>query len=151
MQEVTDKKLLNQCARTRARQWVVQALYQWLVSPSPVEDIIDEFINQRPGRGKTDTDYFKKLFIGTVKYKDTLNQQLGTFLDRRINDLDPVTQAILLLGMRELNAHADVPYRVVLDEAIDLAKKFGAEQSHKYINGVLDKAVKINRATEKTS
>lgn len=144
----TQAKPFKRYARIKARRSAVQALYQWLIADTPIEDIINEFINERAELKKSDIDYFKDILSGVVKDNEMLQQQLVPLLDRNIKDIDPIEKAILMIGCYELTVYPDLPYRVVLDEAINLAKMFGAEQSYKYINGVLDKAAQINRAAE---
>ena len=142
------KKLFSRHARIRARRSAVQALYQWEMSDAPIQDVINEFVNERSELKKADTDYFKEILLGTVKESKNLDEQLRPLLDRALDDLDPVEKAILLIGLYELTFHPELPCRVVLNEAVDLAKMFGAEQSHKYINGVLDKAAQKIRTAE---
>lgn len=148
---VTEKKSFSKHARIRARRSAVQALYQWGMSDAPIQDVINEFVNERSELKKADTDYFKEILRGTVKESENLDKQLIPLLDRKLDDLDPVEKAILLIGLYELTFHPELPCRVVLNEAIDLAKMFGAEQSHKYINGVLDKAAQKVRTAEMKS
>jgi transcription antitermination protein NusB len=150
-QNPTKKKSFSRHARVRARRSAVQALYQWGMSEVPIQDVINEFVNERSELKKADTDYFKELLRGTAKESKNLDKQLIPLLDRELDDLDPVEKAILQIGIYELTFHSELPYRVVLNEAVDLAKMFGAEQSHKYINGVLDKAAKIIRTIEMKS
>ncbi len=149
--ETTKKKSFSRHARVRARRSAVQALYQWAMSAVPMQDVINEFVNERTELKKADTDYFKEILHGTAKESENLDKQLIPLLDRALDDLDPVEKAILQIGIYELTFHPELPYRVVLNEAIDLAKMFGAEQSHKYINGVLDKAAQEIRKAEMKS
>ncbi len=146
--EAVGKKPFSRHARMRARRSAVQALYQWRMSNMSMQDIINEFVNERSELKKADTDYFKEILLGIVKENEKLDKQLAPLLDRALDDLDPVEKAILLIGLYELKFHPELACRIVLNEAIDLAKIFGAEQSHKYINGVLDKAAKKIRAVE---
>jgi len=118
------------------------------MSDAPIQDILNEFVNERLELKKADTDYFKEVLLGTVKECKNLDEQLMPLLDRSLDDLDPVEKAILRIGLYELTFHPELPCRVVLNEAVDLAKMFGAEQSHKYINGVLDKAAQKIRTAE---
>ena len=143
-----EKKSFSKHARIRARRSAVQALYQWSMSDAPIQDVINEFVNERSELKKADTDYFKEILLGSVKESKNLDEQLMPLLDRDMDDLDPVEKAILLIGLYELTFHPELPCRVVLNEAVDLEKMFGAEQSHKYINGVLDKAAQKIRTTE---
>ena len=142
------KKSFSRHARIRARRSAVQALYQLAMSDIPIQDVINEFVSERSELKKADTDYFKEILSGTAKEGVNLDKLLAPLLDRTIDDLDPIEKAILHIGLYELTFHPELPYRVVLNEAVDLAKMFGAEQSHKYINGVLDKAAQKIRTAE---
>ncbi len=149
--ETSAKKSFSRHARVRARRSAVQALYQWAMSAAPIQDVINEFVNECSELKKADTNYFKEILLGTAKESENLDKQLIPLLDRELNNLDPVEKAILQIGIYELTFHPELPYRVVLNEAVDLAKMFGADQSHKYINGVLDKAAKKIRIVEMKS
>ena len=135
-------------ARVRARRSVVQALYQWSMSGSSMRDIIREFELDRTELNKADVDYFRDILKGIDKHQEALNACLEPLLDRPLAELDPVERAILYLGVYELQHNLEIPYRVVVNEAIELAKMFGAEQSHKYVNGILDKAARQLRTVE---
>lgn len=149
--EISTKKSFSRHARVRARRSAVQALYQWAMSAMPIQDIINEFINERTELKKADTDYFKEILRGATRESENLDKQLIPLLDRTLDELDPVEKAILQIGLYELTFHPELPYKVVLNEAVDLAKMFGAEQSYKYINGVLDKAAQKIRKAEMKS
>lgn len=148
--ETATRKSFSKHARVRARRSAVQALYQWAMSAEPIQDVINEFVNERTEL-KADTDYFKEILHGTAKESENLDKQLIPLLDRTLDELDPVEKAILQIGVYELTFHPELPYRVVLNEAVDLAKMFGADQSYKYINGVLDKAAQEIRKVEMKS
>lgn len=148
VKDIPVKKSFSKYARIRARRSAVQALYQWNMSKVPIQDVINEFVDERSELKKADTDYFKEILRGTAKESESLNAQLLPLLDRSLEDLDPVEKAILHIGLYELIFHPELPCKVVLNEAVDLAKMFGAEQSHKYINGVLDKASQNIRIAE---
>jgi len=135
-------------ARKRSRRSVVQAYYQWLITKQPVSEIILEFRLDRNETQKADIKYFKELLNGMVTDRKEIEKKLTPFLDRPDKDLDPVENAVLHLGTYELLFQPDIPYKVVINEAIDLARMFGAEQSHKYINSVLDKLAHKHRQTE---
>jgi len=137
-------------ARIRSRRSLVQAYYQWLLTQQPVSDIIKEFKADRTELQKADIDYFERVLIGMVHSRLDLDKELKPFLDRPDHELDPVENAVLHLGSYELMYMQEVPYRVVINEAVDLARMFGADQSHKYINGVLDKFAHKHRAAELT-
>lgn len=135
-------------ARIRARRSAVQALYQWEMTQSSMEDVISEFMNERSELKKADIEYFCELLKGTAGKIDELNEEITPFLDRPLQELDPVERAVLLVGVYELMFHPELPWRVVVNESVELAKMFGAEQSHKYVNGVLDKIARKIRVTE---
>lgn len=132
--------------RRMARQLVMQALYQWLMSKQDPLDINRQFHEDNGKR--VDWEYFDALFPEISKQYDTLLTHLQPHLDREAKSLDPVEQSILLLGTFELASRIDVPYRVVINECVELAKTYGATDGHKYINGVLDKLVPTLRAAE---
>jgi len=137
-------------ARTRARRLALQGLYQWQLSGAlPVEIIAQLYASQNTK--DTDTDYFEELLDGAIAGSDKLSAAFSTYLDRPAIQLDPIERAILLLSTYELHARPDVPYRVVLNEAVELARKFGAEDSHKYINAVLDQTAAELRTIERGS
>jgi len=124
--------------RVRARRRALQALYQWQLTGQEPAEIERQFLsNHRLGR--VDLDYFSALFRGVTADSDTLDAAYDGYLDRPARTLDPVELALLRLGTYELRERIEVPYRVCIDEAVELAKAFGAEQSHRFINGVLDK------------
>ena len=132
--------------RRMARQLVMQALYQWLLSKQDPLDINRQFHEDNGKR--VDWEYFDDLFPEISKQYDVLLSHLQPHLDREAKSLDPVEQSILLLGTYELANRIDVPYRVVINECVELAKTYGATDGHKYINGVLDKLVPTLRAAE---
>lgn len=132
---MTEKKV---SPRRRARECAVQALYSWYVSQNDAAEIELSFVTEQDLKG-VDVPYFRKLFRGTVANLDAVDATMATFLDRTSEELTPIEKAILRLAVYELRFELDVPYKVVINESIELAKTFGAEESHKYINGVLDK------------
>lgn len=134
-------------ARSRARRLALQGLYQWQLSGAPAQEIIAQLLAGQNLRD-TDTEYFEVLLRDSVTECDALEQLYAKHLDRPTVQLDPIERSILLLGTCELRSYPEVPYRVVLNEAIELSKKFGAEDSHKYINAVLEKICIELRATE---
>ena len=123
--------------RRRARRLIVQALYQWQLSGDSPNEIERQFIETNSG--KIDWDYFGEVFFSVIKKIQPLELKLAEFLDRELSALDPIEKALLCLGSYELADRIDIPYRVVINECVELAKIFGATESHKYINGVLDK------------
>jgi len=130
--------------RRRARECAVQALYSWAVSQNSPEIVELNFMTEQDMKG-VDTPYFRKLFRQTVENVETVERTMQGYLDRGLAELDPIEKAILRLAVYELQFEADVPYKVVINEAIEVAKVFGADESHKYINGVLDKIAPVVR------
>lgn len=135
-------------ARIKARRNTVQALYQCFMTEKEFSDIIAEFESDEQKLAKTDVEYFKLLLKGTINFRDELDAQIEKLLDRPIAELDAIERAILHIGCYELQHCLEIPWRVVVNESIELAKLFGAEESHKYINGILDKVAKELRPVE---
>ena len=127
-------------ARVRARRAAVQALYQWFLTEQPMTEIIDEFESDRKELKKADAEYFRDILNGNASNSTAIKDSLAPYLDRAMHELDPVTRAVLYLGVYELKYQPALPLRVVLNESVELARMFGSEDSYKYINGVLDKA-----------
>lgn len=134
-------------ARSRARQRAVQALYQWQMTAQNLGDIESQFIADRE-MGKADLEFFHELLHQVPARLDELDGELGGVTDRPVDQIDPVERAILRMGTYELKHRLETPYRVVINEAVELAKTFGAEQGHKYVNSVLDKVARKVRAAE---
>jgi N utilization substance protein B len=125
--------------RSRARELILQALYQKQLTGYDAAELVKQF-HAREEYSKADKDYFDEALPAICDAQEELESKIADFADRPTSQLDPVEMAILLLGFFELGERPDVPYRVVIDESINLAKRFGAEDGHKYINAVLDKA-----------
>ncbi len=134
-------------SRNRARQAAVQALYQWQLTQQPPDEIESHFINDHEWEG-VDLAYFHRLVREVPLHLHELDDHLIPHLDRDIEEVDPVERAILRIGAFELEFHLEIPYKVVLNEAVELAKTFCSEHSHKYINAVLDKVAAHLRANE---
>jgi N utilization substance protein B len=134
-------------SRSQARRRALQALYQWQMTGQDLCDIDRQFLEEQE-MGKVDIDYFQELLHQVPKFLEEIDGQCDAFLDRPMSQIDPVEQAILRIGSYELAKRPEIPYRVIINEAVELAKVFGAEQSHKYINGVLDKVAHELRAVE---
>lgn len=117
---------------------LVQALYQWQLSASDIGSIEAEFFADH-SMTKVDTDYFRELLHAIPARMDELDEHIAPCLDRRLDELDPVSLAVLRIGAYELLFRVDIPYRVSINEAVNLARTFGPTEAHKYINGVLDK------------
>ena len=133
--------------RRRARQFAVQAIYQWQITQSGVTQIIEQFSVDQD-MSKADVPYFKELLIGVIQNAETLDEKLSPYLSRKIDDVDMVDIAVLRLAMFELTYRTDVPHKVVLNEAIELAKDFATDESYKFVNGVLDKALRSLKLRE---
>ena len=124
--------------RRRAREFAVQGLYQLLLTGGDPRDVARQ-VAESEGFGRGDQPMFERLWAGTVAARTELDQLLAVYLDRAPAALSPIEHAILLLGAYELQAMIETPYRVVINEAVELAKVFGGTDGHKYVNGVLDK------------
>ncbi|WP_440875574.1 transcription antitermination factor NusB [Thalassotalea sp. PLHSN55] len=133
--------------RRKARELAVQAVYSWQLSQNSVSDIETNFLVDNSAR-RFDIDYFQLLFRGVTSHLSKLDQVIVPFVDRPVEEIDHVEKSILRVAIYELSDCPDVPYRVVINEAIELAKSFAADDSHKFVNGVLDKAVKELRPEE---
>jgi len=134
-------------ARRRAREFALQGLYQWQLTGLDVA-AIEAQLHEVTGFGKADRELFAALLRGAVRESPLLQETLAPYLDRRIEELSPVERAILLLATFELAHHPETPYRVVLNEAIELAKDYGGTEGHRYVNGVLDKVAARIRPQE---
>ncbi len=133
--------------RTKARRHAVQAIYQWQMTGESLTEIDRQFLEMESMIG-ADLLYFKDLLHGVPSNLNELDELSGAFIDRAIESVDPVERAILRMGTYELKSHPEIPYRVVINESVELAKLFGAEQGHRYINGVLDKLAQQLRQVE---
>ena len=132
--------------KSQARHYAVQAIYQWQMTGQDIREVKEQFLTEQ--EGGFDSNYFDALLQGVSGQLSTLDQQLKPCLDRSIESVDPVERAILRLGAFELIFRMEIPYRVIINEAVELAKVFGAEQGHRYVNGVLDKLAKESRNAE---
>jgi len=135
-------------ARRRSRELALQGLYAWQVSGGSAADLQAQLAESR-GFAKADARYFTHLLVGTIGHAAELEQLIAPALDRRLAELSPVERAILLLAAFELRDTPEIPYRVVINEAVELAKAFGGTDGHKYVNGVLDKLAVTLRAEER--
>ena len=136
-------------ARSIARKLAMQALYQWQLTQQTASEIKKQFLDSEDSAG-VDREHFEELLGKTIAQHDQLEAALTPYLDRPLDQLDPVETAILLIGMYELRERLDIPYRVVINEAVDLCKRFGATDAHKYVNAVLDRAARESRAAERS-
>lgn len=152
-----------QISRHAARELVVQSLYQWQINPRPITAVEAEFRSQTADddmpehenwvlvMDKADLSMFHSLLHGIAAESETLDQTFAPLLDRKLEELDAIEHAVLRLGTFELMHRLEVPYRVVINESVELAKSFGAEDSHKYINSILDKLAPKLRSVEVAS
>ena len=133
--------------RHRAREFALQGLYQWLMNQEDA-GAIDAHIRNAHGFDKADAEHFDLLLHGTIRDVDNLRTEIVPLIDRAINQLSPIEHAALLIGAFELKHHIEIPYKVVINEAVELTKSFGGIDGHKYVNGVLDKLAGSLRAAE---
>ncbi|MBE1286729.1 MAG: transcription antitermination factor NusB [Alteromonadaceae bacterium] len=138
---------MKPAARRRAREMALQGVYSWMLSNNDVASIELNLATTNE-MGKVDMPYFQELLQGSIKQVADLDVAIKPYLGRLPEELDPIEKAILRIATYELTQRIDVPYKVVINEAIELAKVFGAEESHKFVNGVLDKAVRTLRKHE---
>lgn len=134
-------------ARRRARRFLVQALYQWQVSGEDPDDVLIQFVDGR-NLGSADVEYFRELMRAIPADVARLDAQIAPLLERSVAMIDPVERGILRLACYELRDRLEVPARVVIDESIELAKAFGAEQGHRFVNGVVDRLARRLRPRE---
>ena len=134
-------------ARSMARKRAVQALYTWEMSNNDLSDIEQQFLMEQDMKN-VDLKYFKELLHKVPAHADVIDDQINELLDRPMKEVDPVERAIMRLGVYEMKYRPDVPYKVVINESVELAKIFGAEDGFKYVNSILDGAAKKLRAVE---
>jgi N utilization substance protein B len=138
---------IDPAARSRARRRALQAVYAWQISGNPVTRVIDEFRHEQDME-IADVEYFEDLVRGVDAHRAELDAALAPHLDREMERVDPIERAALRLGAYELRHRIDVPYRVVINEAVEVVKRFGTEYGHTYVNGVLDKLAADWRSAE---
>ena len=134
-------------ARSLSRKLAMQALYQWQLAGQSVAELRQQFATEED-YAAADEDYFSALVGGITGSSDALDERLQALVDRPLAQLDPVERAVLWIGVFELVQRPDVPYRVVINEGVELAKRFGATEGHKFVNAVLDRAARSLRAAE---
>jgi transcription antitermination protein NusB len=137
-------------ARSVARKLAMQALYQSLLNVQPWQDLHQQFTTSED-MGRADREYFRELIERTCNERAELDGLLGQAADRPVKDLDPIEHAILLVGAYELRSRVDVPFRVVINEGVTLARRFGSTDGHKFVNAVLDGLAARLRASERDS
>jgi N utilization substance protein B len=144
---VAKKKPSLTAQRRNARSFALQALYQWELAGQPVNEIEAQFRVDNDMRD-TDIKLFSELLHGIAGSKSDLDKSYNDFLDRQLEELDPIELSVLRIGAFELSQRIEVPYRVAINESVELAKKFGATDSHRYVNGILDKLAQRVRMDE---
>jgi N utilization substance protein B len=133
--------------RSVARKLALQALYRWQLNAGPWQDLIQEF-GDAEDMARADREYFRTLVEGVWRAREELDTRLAVLGEREPRLLDPIEHSILLMGLYELSARPEVPYRVAINEAVGLAKRFGATDGHKFVNAVLDRAARELRPDE---
>jgi len=136
--------------RKRARRRALQAIYQWQITHQDASEILRQF-REIQDLSQVDEAYFEQLLLCVIREKERIAEALRPFLDRPMEQVDVMERVVLMIGTWELLDCPEIPYRVVLDESIDLARRFGSEQGHSYVNAVLDKAARKWRADEVAS
>ena len=148
MSEPTSKaKGLPKSSRRRSRELALQGIYQWRLTGDDQEQIEKQILAEK-GMGRCDVEFFSKLLRGVLTQHAELETVVATHLDRALDELSPVEFAVLMIGVYELTFHPEIPYRVVINEAVELAKTFGGIDGHKFVNGVLDKVAAQVRVVE---
>lgn len=135
-------------ARRRGREFALQGIYHWLMNRGSGFSVIEAHLAQASGFDKADHEIFISRLRGTVGNAEQLDTAIAPFMGRQVSDLSPVEHAVLLLAAQELTHHLEVPYRVVINEAIELTKEYGGTDGHRFVNGVLDKLAAQVRAPE---
>lgn len=138
---------IDPSARSRARRRALQAVYAWQMSGSSMSKVLEQFRDEQD-MDIADLQYFEELLRGLDANRAEVDEALTPFLDRPLDLVDPIERGVLRLAVFELLHRPDVPYRVVINEAIEIAKRFGSEHGHTYINGVLDRGAQTWRAAE---
>ncbi|MGA2655705.1 MAG: transcription antitermination factor NusB [Gammaproteobacteria bacterium] len=137
----------NNLGRHKARRYAVQAIYQWQMNAMPTNEIIQQYFAQKNNE-TFDGDYFIDILNGVVNHCDQLDQILAPFMSRTIHEVDPIERAVLRLATYEFLYCLQIPYKVVINEALDLTKMFGTQEGFKFVNGVLDKVAQQVRSAE---
>ena len=134
-------------ARRKSREFALQGLYEWLIGGADA-GVVDAHVREQEGFEQCDATHFDMLLHGCIRERAELDAQLATHLDRKAEQLSPVEHAVLLIGSFELMHCIEIPYKVAINEAVELAKSFGGTDGHKYVNGVLDHAAAALRTAE---
>ncbi|MCH7502529.1 MAG: transcription antitermination factor NusB [Proteobacteria bacterium] len=141
------RKAASSGARTRARELILQALYQKQLAGHDCAELMQQF-REHTAYARVDQKFFDDGLAAICEAQESLEQSISTLIDRPLKQLDPVELAILLIGVYELESLTEIPYRVVINECVNLGKRFGAVDGHKYINACLDSAAKSLRQAE---
>lgn len=137
-------------ARSLSRRLLMQALYQQQLTGQTVAELRNQYASDKDFAA-ADAEYFERLLMGVDGSRAALEERLAALLDRPIGQLDPIERAVLLIGLFELSQCMETPYRVVINEGVELAKRFGATDGHKFVNAVLDRAARSDRAAEQAA
>jgi N utilization substance protein B len=138
---------IDPAARSRSRRRALQAVYAWQISHTPVEIVLEQFSNEQDME-IADLPYFEALVRGVIHDHKELDHALSMYVDRPMEQVDPIERAVLRIAAFEMRDRIDVPYRVIINEAIEIAKRFGSDHGHTYVNGVLDQAAGQWRSAE---
>ncbi len=141
------KRVAPKSARRRSREFALQGLYQWLLSGEDAAAVVAH-VSEQDGFDKCDRAHFDALLHGGIEQAAALDAALARHVDRKTSQLSPVEHAVLMIGTYELIHCAEIPYRVAINEAVELAKSFGGTDGHKYVNGVLDRCAADLRPAE---
>ena len=143
----TKKRAVPKSARRRSREVALQGLYEWLISGADA-GVIEAHMREQEGFDKCDTVHFDALLHGCINEAPDLDSVLARHVDRKTTELSPIEHGVLMIGAYELKHCVDIPYKVAINEAVELAKSFGGTDGHKYVNGVLDKTAADLRPAE---
>jgi N utilization substance protein B len=144
---IVSKRPKPKSARRRAREAALQGLYEWLVSGAEAS-VVDSHMREQPDFDKCDSVHYDALLRGCIMEATAIDAVLSRHVDRKTTMLSPVEHGVLMIGVYELTHCIDIPYKVAINEAVELAKSYGGTDGHKYVNGVLDKAAVDLRAVE---
>ncbi|HLB43161.1 MAG TPA: transcription antitermination factor NusB [Gammaproteobacteria bacterium] len=142
-----ENKTIDFSARHHARRYAVQAMYQWQIAATPLNELENEFLRYQINK-KFDLAYFKEMIHGIPQYQQEIDQEMQPYLERNLKEIDPVELAVLRLAIYELLHRLDIPYRVIINEALQLTKKFGSIEGYKFVNSILDRIAKKRRSDE---
>ncbi|MFO1407043.1 MAG: transcription antitermination factor NusB [Steroidobacteraceae bacterium] len=137
-------------ARSAARKYALQALYQWQLTGQSAAELRNQYATEE-GFDGADRDYFAAIVDGVTSGREALDELLAGLVDRPVAQLDPIEHAVLLMGLFELRDQPEVPWKVAINEGVDLAKRFGATDGHRFVNAVLDRAARTLRAAEQAA